>query len=416
MAETAVGLVIDKLIPLLTEEAYLLRGIHHEVDDIKCDLEFLLAFLKDADIEAERDQGTMSSNVVKVWVEKLRQEAFEVEDTIDEYTHLMTQQRRSHKYRFISFLRRSACLIIKLKPRHDIASKIQEIKRRVRDINDKSAAYISNSTQARSATTENKMWYDPRTDSCFLQENEVVGIQSTRDKLIALVEDESPQRSVTALLGMGGLGKTTLAHQVYVRVKGRFDCHAWIEVSRSYNKVELLQNLLSKFYQAREEPVPEGIDVMDQRTLTTKTKDYLQGKSYCVVFDDVWNSTFWADIKNALPDQNEKLGRTIITTRDVNVANFCKESALVHFHQLQPLPPDAAWELFRNRAFKYDFQGRCPPNLEKLSHEILQRCDGLPLAIVVIAGLLSTKEKNANEWGKFLTTISSEMESNKRLA
>ncbi|GMN71155.1 hypothetical protein TIFTF001_052628, partial [Ficus carica] len=416
MAETAVGLVIDKLIPLLTEEAYLLRGIHHEVDDIKCDLEFLLAFLKDADIEAERDLGTMSSNVVKVWVEKLRQEAFEVEDAIDDYTHLMTQQRRSHKYRFISFLRRSACLIIKLKPRHDIASKIQEIKRRVRDINDKSAAYRSNSTQARSATTENKMWYDPRTDSCFLQENEVLGIQSTRDNLIALVEDESPQRSVIALLGMGGLGKTTLAHQIYVRVKGRFDCHAWIEVSRSYNKVELLRNLLRKFCQAREESFPAGIDVMDQSTLTEKIRDYLQGKSYCVVFDDVWNTTFWADIKNALPDQDEKLGRTIITTRDVKVAQFCKESALVHIHELLPLPPDTAWELFCNRAFKYDFQGRCPRDFEKLSYEILQRCDGLPLAIVVIAGLLSTKDKNANEWEKLLTTLSSEMESNERLA
>ncbi|GMN69448.1 hypothetical protein TIFTF001_038498 [Ficus carica] len=416
MAETAVGLVVDKLIPLLTEEAHLLRGVHTEVEDIKCDLEFLLAFLKDADAGAEKDQRPISSHGVKVWVEKLRKEAFEVEDAIDEYTHLMVQQRRPHKHRFISFLRRNACLIIKLKSRHDIASKIQEIKRRVQNINDKSTAYGFNSTQARSATTENKTWYDPRTDSCFLQENEVVGIQSTRDKLIAFVEDESPQRSVISLVGMGGLGKTTLAHQVYVRVKGRFDCHAWIEVSRSYNKVELLRNLLRKFCQARKEPFPAGIDVMDQCTLTEKIRDYLQGKSYCVVFDDVWNPTFWADIKNALPDQNEKLGRTIFTTRVVTVADFCKESAVVHIHELRPLPPDTAWELFCNRAFKYDFQGRCPTNLEKLSHEILQRCDGLPLAIVVIAGLLSTKDKNANEWEKFLSTLSSEMESNESLA
>lgn len=415
------GLVVDKLIPLLTEEARLLRGVHTEVEDIKCDLEFLLAFLKDADIQAERDQGTMSSNVVKVWVEKLRQEAFEVEDAIDEYTHLMVQQRRPHKHRFISFLRRNACLIIKLKSRQDMVSKIQEIKRRVRDINDKKAAYGFNSTQAGSATTENKTGYDPRTESCFLQENEVVGIQSTRDKLIALVEDESPQRSVISLVGMGGLGKTTLAHQVFVRVKGRFDYHAWIDVSRTYDPVGPLRNLLRQFCQSRtdsdqDKPCLADIDVMGQRTLTEKIRDCLQGKSYCVVFDDVWEPTFWAAVKNALPDQNEKLGRTIITTRHVTVAEFCKESAVVHIRELQPLPPDTAWELFCNRAFKSDFQGRCPPNLEKLSREILQRCDGLPLAIVVIAGLLSTKEKTVNEWGQFLTSLSSEMESNKRLA
>ena len=55
MAETAVGLVIDKLIPLLTEEAYLLRGVHKQVEEIRCDLEYILAFLKDADARAQTD-------------------------------------------------------------------------------------------------------------------------------------------------------------------------------------------------------------------------------------------------------------------------------------------------------------------------------------------------------------------------
>ena len=127
MAETAVGLVRDKFIPLLTEEAYLLRGIHKEVEVIKCDLDFLQAFLKDADARAQTNQRINNSHGDKAWVEKLRREAFEVEDVIDEYTRLMTQIQRPHKHRFISFLRRSACLVVKLKPRHDIASKIQKL-------------------------------------------------------------------------------------------------------------------------------------------------------------------------------------------------------------------------------------------------------------------------------------------------
>ena len=118
------GLVINKLIPLLTEEAYLLKGIHKEVEEIKCDLDYILAFLNDADTRAETERRTTGSHGVKLWVQKLRKAAFELEFVIDEHTHLMALQQRRHKHRFIGFLHRNACLIIKLKPRHDIASKI----------------------------------------------------------------------------------------------------------------------------------------------------------------------------------------------------------------------------------------------------------------------------------------------------
>ncbi|XP_024018887.1 disease resistance protein RPM1 [Morus notabilis] len=415
MAEAAVGLVIDKLIPLLTEEAYLLRGVHQEVEEIKCDLDYILAFLNDADTRAESDQRTNNSHGVKIWVQKLRKAAFELEDVIDEYTHLMAQQQRPHKHRFIGFLRRNAFLLVKLKSRHDIALKIQDIKRRVRDINQKSAVYGFNSLpQGAIDTPPGKSWSDPRKDSCFLKETEVVGIESARAELIESLEGESCQRSVIAVVGMGGVGKTTLVHQVYEHVNGCFDCHAWIEVSQSYNKVELLRSLISKICQARGEFAPEGIDAMNERAVTTELSNYLQGKSYVVVFDDVWNINFWADIKNALPDNN-RCGRIVITTRDVEVANFCRTTSFVYIRHLKPLPPEKAWELFCNRAFHSECEKDCPTYLKELSWKIVERCEGLPLAIVVIAGLLSTKNKSVEQWKKLHDSLSSELDSNEHL-
>ncbi|XP_062081318.1 disease resistance protein RPM1-like [Humulus lupulus] len=421
MAEIAVGLVIDKLIPLLTEEAYLLRGIHKEVERIKCDLDFLLAFLKNADARIEQTNQIITNNChgVKVWVEKLRKASFEVEDVIDEYTHLMVKQRcHPHIKRFVAFVRRSTCLVIKLKSRHDTASKIKDIRQMIQDINQTRASYGFNFTLHEESTfaSRTSSWYDPRKSSCFLRESDIVGIESSRDELIEKVEDGSPRRTVISLVGMGGLAKTTLAHQVYVCMKRSFDCHAWIEVSQSYEKVELLQKLLKKFLESREESTPQGFDAMDESTLTKKLRDYLHGKCYLVDFDDVWKINFWGDIQNALPDNgNEKSGRVFITTRYVEVANFCKVSSLVHIHYLQRLAPKKIWELFCKKAFQDESSGCCPLHLHKLSHEIVERCEGLPLAIVVIAGLLSTKNNTIEEWRKLLTTLSSELHRNEHL-
>ncbi|PON37337.1 hypothetical protein PanWU01x14_321020 [Parasponia andersonii] len=118
MAEIAVGLVVDKLIPLLTEEANLLSGVHKDVDIIRKELQGILAFLKDADRRSELNYG------VKLWVKELREAAFQIENVIDEYMHFMAQQKRPHKHIIIGFLHKISFLVVQLKQRHDIASKV----------------------------------------------------------------------------------------------------------------------------------------------------------------------------------------------------------------------------------------------------------------------------------------------------
>ncbi|XP_015896790.3 disease resistance protein RPM1-like isoform X1 [Ziziphus jujuba] len=101
----------------------------------------------------------------------------------------------------------------------------------------------------------------------------------------------------------------------------------------------------------------------------------------------------------------------------MEVANFCKQSSVVRVHELEYLPPRMAWELFCSKIFQHDdeFGGICPPELENLSRKIVERCQGLPLAIVAIAGLLSTKPKTVDEWRKLHDSFSFELESNPKL-
>ncbi|KAL4618482.1 hypothetical protein ACB092_06G013800 [Castanea dentata] len=415
MAETAVSPLINRLVPLLTQEAKLLRGIHREVADIKDELESIQAFLKVADARAAAEEDT--SGGVKTWVKQVREVAFRIDVAIDRYL-LDVAQHDPHRRGFIGFVHKTAHLLKTLKPRHKMASEIQEIKASFQKIKERSDRYqFKFVDQGTGSIAPTARWSDPRNDSLYLDDIDIVGIEFPRDKLIGWLVRGPPHRIVLSVVGMGGLGKTTLAKKVYDHhtVRGNFDCHAWISVSQSYNIEDLLRSMIKQFCEVNKETPPMGVDTMDGVSLINNLRDYLQQKRYVVVFDDVWKIDFWEDIKHALLD-NSKGCRIMITTRKWEVVNFCKKSSHVYAHQLQPLPPEKAWDLFCKRAFRFDFGGQCPTDLEKLSHEIVKKCQGLPLAITAIGGLLSTKNKNLFEWRNLHDNLGFELGRNPHLA
>jgi disease resistance protein RPM1 len=108
------------------------------------------------------------------------------------------------------------------------------------------------------------------------------------------------------------------------------------------------------------------------------------------------------NMEHALLDHNNG-SRILATTRNEDVANFSRGSSLVHVYRIEPSTQKGAWELFCNKAFRFEFKGQCPKDLEGLSRDIVRRCGGLPpLAIVAVSGLLATKEKTVLEWKKAL--------------
>ncbi|KAL4618491.1 hypothetical protein ACB092_06G014500 [Castanea dentata] len=401
MAEAALSALTEKLISLLSEEA--LRDIHEEVADIKDELESIQSFIKDADARAAAEEDM--SEGVKTWVKQVKEVAFHMDVFMDEYLLEMAQHHPHRLQGFSGFLQKSARLISMLKPHRETAAKIQKIKASVQKIKARSERYGFQSTgQGSSSGTQNVTWQDPRKDSLYLEDTDVVGIESSRNELIGWLVEGQPHR------------KTTLAKKIYDHqmVRGHFECYAWISVSQSYNIQDLLRCIIKQFREARMElPMPE-IDTMDEQSLVSKIRDYLRLKTYVVIFDDVWKIDFWEGIKHALLDNN-KGSRIMITTRNREVASFCKKSSHVHVFELQPLTPDEAWELFCKRAFQFEFGGHCPPILEKLSQDIVEKCKGLPLAIVAIGGLLSTKDKTIFEWQNLHDSVGFELGRNPHL-
>uniref|UniRef100_A0A2N9HHT8 Uncharacterized protein n=1 Tax=Fagus sylvatica TaxID=28930 RepID=A0A2N9HHT8_FAGSY len=348
------------------------------------------------------------SNVARTWDRQAREKTFHIEDVIDEYIlHITKHPQTRKRFRFLVDIIPGMTL-----ERHVIASKIQDINNDLKALRERGESFGFNSLEqgGPSYDTRRDPWHDPRMASLFIEENELVGIESPKIELIELLVKGPSNRTVISVIGIGGLGKTTLVKKVYdsEQVAPHFQCHAWITVSQSYKMEEILRKMIKDFYKARKEIAPKEIDTMEETQLINELRQYLCEQRYVVVFDDIWNIRFWGHIKLALPD-NKKGSRIVITTRSESAAPSNKESPFHHVYNLPPLSLEKSMELFCMKLFQHE-RGCCPLELVEFLDVIIKRCEGLPLAIVTIGGLLSTKEKVAPEWSKFLDSLSSEIE------
>ncbi|KAF5754039.1 putative virus X resistance protein-like, coiled-coil [Helianthus annuus] len=230
------------------------------------------------------------------------------------------------------------------------------------------------------------------------KEDKVVGFDvETREILDTLVGDQK-KLDVISIVGMGGLGKTTLAKRAYYDsyVTYHFYIRGWVTVSQTYQKLDLLLSLcnsLSIKPGAGEENIGKLCELIYKR---------LKGKRYLIVIDDIWSAEAWNEIRICFPDDN--LGsRILVTSRLMNVASNIKPDSPIH--RLRFLTVEESWDLLQQKVFAEN--GTCPVNLQETGKQIAERCRGLPLAILVISGLLAKSEKSVEFWSQVLDSMGS---------
>lgn len=214
----------------------------------------------------------------------------------------------------------------------------------------------------------------------------MVGFDKQLNEVMSALATDESERQIIPIVGMGGIGKTTLATAVYNNpfVVEYFHVRAWVTVSQEYSVRELFIRLLSEIKSS-----PDNESTEDELGLQIHKK--LFDRKYLIVLDDMWHIEAWEKLRKFLP-HNGNGSRVLVTTR---LSNLAQDFESCTPYKMDFLDEGQSWDLLRKTILGDE---DCPVELEEIGEDIAKKCSGLPLALVVIGGLLAKLEMTREQW------------------
>ncbi|KAK3023939.1 hypothetical protein RJ639_044702 [Escallonia herrerae] len=374
MALVGLDLMIGKVASILENEASLLRGVYEELDELKRELKSMRSCLEDADRKRVLPQGEKS------WVEDVRDMCNPVEDIIEEFIYNPNKPQKGGK--FTKHLYRTIKFPVNLLEMHRVACRLQDINKKLKSIPERRKRYLVDPVEVAVSNESQRRAQNDSEALLFAKYDHLVGIEDDERLLVKWLTDDYPGRSVISVVGMGGSGKSTLAAK------------------------DILSRTIEEFYGSKNEKVPTDLSSMRYKELLRVLVDYLAPKRYIVVLDDVWDRNLWIDINVSLQDEGRS-SLAILTTRkeEIALSSFGVKS---YVHNIQPLKPSDAWDLFCMKAFS---SNSCTEELQHTANELVKKCGGLPLALLALGGVMYSK-KTSLEWIDFSSGLNQELRNN----
>ncbi|RLN33200.1 disease resistance protein RPM1-like [Panicum miliaceum] len=491
-SESAMSSLLGKLGSLLAQEYTLISGVRSEIQYMNDELASMHAFLRK--IGRAAAAGATHDEQTKDWVEQVRDVAYDIEDCVDDFAHRLGRQPRGEG--LLVSLRRAWYVMTTLWARRDIAAKIVDLKNRAQDVGERRTRYgvQDPSRQHNSGRRSSRTPPRPYTADHLQSPNpRLVGMTKPvgQDEAIAnhgewLTEARADQR-VLAIVGFGGLGKTTMALELQRRFGEKFESRATVQASQKLNLESLLRDILKQVMPQQEperkgdtgggaaaaESRTDGMQRWTVKQLKEKLKTQLEKKRYFLLVDDVWTVSSWTNIWESLP-KNQNGSSIVVTTRFKSVANTCSHQQ-GRIHMLKPLSYEESKKLFfeiiqdqdlgepknttdkskinkdesqatlgddstkvkesndtqedsrntkkqstnRREELAINIKGDESKSTEdsdefmKIKEDIIRNCGGLPLAIVVVAGLLARRDlNNVSHWKTVKESLNSELDKN----
>ncbi|KAI5311264.1 hypothetical protein L3X38_000372 [Prunus dulcis] len=384
MAEAVVCFVAEGLEEFVSRNGEYLSEIRDQVQLALTELQLMRSFAKFVD----RRQG--DDVEARSWVSRIRDAAYDLEVIVETYSLKVVLRRKGVSQ---TAMKRYACMFIDRSRVRKIESKICDITNTISELR------LSLQTNRIEVLIPN---YLPPRDTEH-HPHPIVGLEAKVEELVMhLVENEDP---VIAIWGMGGTGKTTLAKEVYHHnaVRRHFDCFAWMCISEEFEVRRVLEEILVQFISPTNEHREEIASMDDDEIAGILFR--LQGEKRClVVIDDIWTNQAWSLLRLAFPPYDATGSKILLTTRNEEVAIYAARYGFI-WH-CNPLNWDESWELFENIAFsgRNDRGPEIFERMKELGVRMIRHCEGLPVAIVTLAGLLARK-KTLDEWNRVYENI-----------
>ncbi|XP_055814002.1 putative late blight resistance protein homolog R1A-3 isoform X2 [Solanum dulcamara] len=229
----------------------------------------------------------------------------------------------------------------------------------------------------------------PTQHSNPVTDEEIVGFGNDTEKMIQYLIRGTNELDVVPIVGMGGQGKTTIARKVYNshNIVSHFDVRAWCIVSQTYNRRELLQNIFNQVTGSNDNGDKDDI-------LADMLRKRLMGKRYLIVLDDMWDCMAWDDLRLSFPDVGNR-SRIVVTTRLEEVGKQVKYHT--DPYSLPFLTTEESCQLLQKKVFQKE---DCPPELQDVSHKVAEKCKGLPLVVVLVAGIIKKRKMEESWWNE----------------
>ncbi|GLU05063.1 hypothetical protein SLE2022_221840 [Rubroshorea leprosula] len=394
MGELILGPVVEatlsKVIAVASDQLDLALGWNEDLQKFCSTMRHLRGLLQDAD---EKNVG--GSPALKSWLQDLRAIADEANDILEEVAYKNMQRQmavQKSKVRYFFTQSDAGTLVFRLK----MANKVKNLNKKLAGIYH-SANQLGLQYKLANTGPEPRGRAGRETHS-FLS-SQVFGRDEDVSKIVRSLVDSSSQHDlpVMIIVGMAGLGKTTIAKAVFRNdnIQEHFgDNKMWVCVSENFDVKRILMEMFK--YCSGSSSGDEDFGSRDRVMKEIQKK--LGEKNYLLILDDVWNEERqrWEDLRHCLLGISKNKGsriKVLVTTRLEKVASLM---ALTneHIHRPWLLTVDDCWTIIKQRAFG---DNSVPEGLEGIGKQIARRCKGVPLVASIIGAILQNK-RDKREW------------------